>query len=132
MAWGYGLKTSRITDEYDFDESTGYLPPNMYVHDIDDGEYILVRGVDFGRKGSKKMYVSVGSDGLGCIEIHLDDLNGPAVGVIPITATGGKLEFKTFSTKYSPKRKIRGTHDVYFKFTGAGKDLFTFDWWKAR
>ena len=131
MAWGYGLKTSRVNDELIYDDQLGYLPPNMYVHDIDDGEYILVRGVNFGLKGSKKMKVSVGSDGIGCIELHLDSLNGPAVGVIPITPTGGKLDFRTFSTKYT-KRRIRGIHDLYFKFTGADKDLFTFDWWQVK
>ena len=78
------------------------------------------------------MQVSVGSDGIGCIELHLDSLDGPAVGVIPITPTGGKQVFGTFTTKYSPKRKIKGVHDLYFKFTGVGKDLFYFDWWRCK
>ena len=132
MAWGYGLKTSFLDDEYEFDEDLGYLPRNMYVHDIDDGEYILVRGVDFGLKGSRKMSVSVGSDGIGCIELHLDSLSGPAVGVISVTPTGGKMVFKTLSTTYSNPRRIRGKHDLYFVFTGVGKDMFTFDWWRAK
>jgi len=132
MAWGYGLKTSYVDDEFEFDDAVGYLPRNMYVHDIDAGEYILVRGVDFGYRGSKKMQVSVGSDGIGCIEVHLDDPASPAVAVFPITPTGGKMTFKTFTSGYTPKRKIRGTHDVYFVFTGVGRDLFTFDWWRVK
>ena len=130
MAWGYGLKTSYVDYEFEFDDDLGYLPRNMYVHDIDNGEYILVRGVDFGRKGAKKILASVGSDGLGCIEVHLDSPDSPAVAVISVKPTGGKTEFITFTRKF--KRRIRGTHDLYFVFTGVGKDLFTFDWWKMK
>ena len=130
MAWGYGLKTSYVDYEFEFDDDLGYMPRNMYVHDIDNGEYILVRGVDFGRKGAKKILASVGSDGLGCIEVHLDSPDSPAVAVISVKPTGGKTEFLTFTRKF--KRRIRGTHDLYFVFTGVGKDLFTFDWWKMK
>ena len=130
MAWGYGLKTSYLDTEFVFDDTYGYRPRNMYVHDIDDGEYILVRGVDFGRKGAKKIFASVGSDGIGCIEVHLDDQFSPSKAVISITPTGGKTEFKTFTRKF--KRRIRGVHDLYFVFTGAEKDMFTFDWWKMK
>ena len=128
MAWGYGLKTSRSDeDNYTAEE----LPiPNMYVHDIDNGEYILVKGVDFGRKGAKKIQVSVGSDGIGCIEVHLDSPDGPAKAVIPISPTGGKTSFAVQTYRF--KRRIRGTHDLYLVFTGAGKDLFTLDWWRMR
>ena len=130
MAWGYGLKTSYVDYEFEFDDDLGYMPRNMYVHDIDNGEYILVRGVDFGRKGAKKILASVGSDGWGCIEVHLDSPDSPAVAVISVKPTGGKTEFITFTRKF--KRRIRGTHDLYFVFTGVGKDLFTFDWWKMK
>ncbi|MBP5690939.1 MAG: family 43 glycosylhydrolase [Bacteroidaceae bacterium] len=130
MAWGYGLKTSYVDEEYEFDDNVGYLPRNMYVHDIDDGEYLMIRGVNFGRKGAKKIIASIGSDGLGCMEIHLDSPDGPAVGVISVTPTGGKKEFSTFTKRF--KKRLRGVHDLYFVFNGVGKDLFTFDWWKMK
>ena len=130
MAWGYGLKTTRTGEEDNGQKD--FNPTNMYVHDIDNGEYLLVRGVDFGAKGSRKMQVSVGSDGIGCIEVHLDSPDGPSVGVISITPTGGKTVFETFSTKFKPQRRIRGVHDLYFVFTGVGRDLFTFDWWRCK
>ena len=134
MAWGYGLKTSRFAatapSGQDAVQSGNKNVSNMYVHDIDDGEYILVRGVDFGAKGTRKFSASVGSDGIGCIEIHLDSKDSPAVAAIPITATGGKMEFKIFTEKL--KQRIRGKHDLYFVFTGVGKDLFTFDWWRFK
>ncbi|MBO7110969.1 MAG: family 43 glycosylhydrolase [Bacteroidaceae bacterium] len=127
MAWGYGLKTTRADEDIIVD---GKTVPNMYVHDIDDGEYLLVRGVDFGVKGAKKFMISVGSDAIGCIEIHLDSADGPALAVIPITETGGKTNFNTEFKRF--KRRIRGTHDLYLVFTGAGKDLFTIDWWRMK
>ena len=130
MAWGYGLKTSYVDSENDYDETIGYLPKNMYVHDIDDGEYILVRGVDFGRKGAKKMMAALGSDGYGCMEVRLDAPDGPMKALIAVTPTGGKTVFKTYTAKF--KKRIRGVHDLYFVFTGAGRDLFTFDWWKMK
>ena len=130
MAWGYGLKTSYLDEKFVNDEIVGYLPRNMYVHDIDDGEYILLRGVDFGRKGARKMQIAVGSDGFGCIQVHLDDLDSPAKAIIVVNPTGGKKVFNNI--KYRFKRRIRGKHDVYLLFTGAGKDLFTLDWWKMK
>lgn len=128
MAWGYGLKTTRL--ENGVVDEDGVAVTNMYVHDIDDGEYILLRGVDFGRKGAKKMLASVGSDGIGCIEVHLDSPESPAVAVFTINATGGKTNFSTLTRRF--KKRIRGTHDLYLVFTGAGKDLFTFDWWRMK
>ena len=100
------------------------------MHDIDDGEYLMIRGVNFGRKGATKIIASIGSDGLGCMEIHLDSPDGPAVGVISVTPTGGKKEFSTFTKRF--KKRLRGVHDLYFVFNGVGKDLFTFDWWKMK
>lgn len=127
MAWGYGLKTTRDDIVYE----DGVKPViNMYVHDIDDGEYILVRGVDFGAKGAKKIKASIGSDGIGCVEVHLDKLDSPAKAVISVTPTGGKTNFSLFTRRF--KRRIRGTHDLYLVFTGGGKDLFAIDWWMMK
>ncbi|MBO7049437.1 MAG: family 43 glycosylhydrolase [Bacteroidaceae bacterium] len=130
MAWGYGLKTSYLDTEFDFDDAVGYKPRNMYVHDIDNGEYILLRGVDFGGKGARKIIASIGSDGIGCMEVRLDSPDGPLQALISVTPTGGKTEFRKFTKKF--KRRIRGVHDLYFVFTGAEKDMFAFDWWRMK
>ena len=130
MAWGYGLKTSYVDSDFEYDDSYGYQPRNMYVHDIDNGEYILVRGVDFGRKGAKKFMASIGSDGIGCLEVHIDSPDNPSAAIIAVKPTGGKKEFSLFTRKF--KRRIRGQHDVYFVFSGADKDMFTFDWWRMK
>lgn len=133
MAWGYGLKTTRIEmDPKEYDEYDGFEKPvpNMYVHDIDNGEYILVRGVEFGRKGTKKIMASVGSDGIGCMDICIDSPDAIPSATISITPTGGKTSFQTMTTKF--RKRVTGKHDVYFVFRGAEKDLFTFDWWRCK
>jgi hypothetical protein len=130
MAWGYGLKTSYLDTDFEYTEEDGYQPRNMYVHDIDDGEYILLKGVEFGRKGAKKFLASVGSDGYGTISIYLDSRDGAPAAVVPVKATGGKTNFSLLTTRF--KRRIRGKHDLYLVFNGGGKDLFTFDWWRMK
>ena len=136
MAWGYGLKTSRMDEDSSLasddlrEVKHTFNYNNMYVHDIDNGEFILVRGVDFGKKGARKFMASVGSEGIGCIEIHLDSKDSPAVAVVPISPTGGAKEFNIFTEKI--KGRIRGTHDLYLVFTGVGKNLFNFDWWRMK
>jgi len=102
----------------------------MYVHGIDNGEYILLRGVDFGKKGAKKFLASIASDGIGCMEVRLDSPEGPLQAVISVIPSGGKFEFKTYTSKF--KRRIRGVHDLYFVFTGPEKDMFNFDWWRMK
>jgi Beta-xylosidase len=127
MAWGYGLKTSYVDPEFVFDPKRGYSARNMYVHGIDNGEYLLVRGVDFGRKGSRKIKAAIGSDGVGGLEVHIDSPDGRPVSIIPVSPTGGQTNFNLFTGKF--KRRVRGQHDLYFVFTGAGNDLFALDWW---
>jgi len=64
------------------------------------------------------------------MEVRLDSPDGPLQTVISVTPTGGRLEFKKFTRRF--KHRIRGVHDLYFVFTGADKDLFTFDWWRMK
>ena len=97
---------------------------------IDDGEYILVRGVDFGDKGAASLTVSCSALLYGGrIEVRLDDVDGWKAGIIDIPNTKFKYqEFKTGLTRCT------GVHDLYFVFKGSDKqrrNLFNFDWWKA-
>lgn len=121
MAWGYGLKTVTknpwARDHW-----------NQLVTDIDDGEYIMVKGVDFGR-GASRFTVSASCHLYGgLLEIRLDSEDGPCVGSVEIANT--KTELREFSTKVSG---AKGVHDLYFVFK-AGKqqkrNLFMLDWWR--
>ena len=123
MAWGYGLKTTR-------ENPSGPWNPTLFVTDIDDGEYILVKGVDFG-KGADELLVSCSSQMFGGrMEIRLDAPEGRKAGEIDIPNT--KFKYETFSIRLT---KCEGVHDVYFVFKSNSmqkKNLFNFDWWEAK
>ena len=121
MAWGYGLKTTR-------QNPSGPWNPTLFVTDIDEGEYIMVKGVDMG-KGASKFTASV-SAGLfgGSIEVRLDDVEGTLVGTVDVPYT--KFKYQELSTKLEG---ARGVHDLYLVFKGTKqqkRNLFNFDWWK--
>ena len=116
IAWASGLKTAQ-------DSSA----EGIYVTQINDGDYMKVRGVNF-QRGSKAFYANVASLSGGSIEIRLDSLGGKLMGVCDVKTRGGLERWKTVTAKIS---KANGTHDVYFVFKGVkGADLFNFNWWR--
>ncbi len=122
MAWGYGLKTTPRN------RWARHQPWNQLVTGIDDGEYIKVRGVDFG-SGAKKFDANVQAYLYGGnMEIRLDDIDGPVIGELTVPGTKGKIE-----TLSCPIKDAKGVHDLYFVFKGSKHqkaDLFNFDSWK--
>ena len=95
--------------------------------DIDNGDYIKLRQVDFGRSPkSFEARVAPAAAG-GTIELHLDSLAGTLIGTLDITTTGDGQQWITKSCTIS---NAKGVHDLYFRFTGEAKDLFNFDWWR--
>jgi hypothetical protein len=98
----------------------------MDVCDIGNDSYIKVKGVNFGR-GAMSLDARVASEQPGGkIEVRLDSPAGPLVGFCVVPTTGGLQKWTTVS---SPIRGATGTHDLYFRFTGRGSNLFNFDWW---
>lgn len=114
ISWSEGLKTQR-------DSKTG-----MYVTEINNNDYLIVKGVDFG-KGANAIDVSCTSLVGGKIEIRLDNQYGNIVGVCEINNSGST--WKTFSAKIM---NTKGVHDLCFVFKGEDGDLFNIDWWKFR
>lgn len=123
MAWGYGLKTTR-------ENPSGPWNPTLFVTDIDDGEYLMLKGVDFG-KGAKKFTASCSSQLYGGeMEIHIDDVDGPMIGKITVPNT--KFKYQEFTTDLT---NASGKHDLYFVFKGGKmqkRNLFNFDWWEMK
>lgn len=115
MSWGWGLKTVE----------TATFPKVIQLCNIDDGETLMLRNVDFGNKGAKKFIASVASVKKGtAIEVRLDHADGPLAGVLVLSGNG----------QSSCKLKApRGIHDLVFVFKGAAKtDLFLWDWWQMK
>ena len=101
----------------------------MDVCDIRNGSYIKVKGVNFG-SGARSFDARVASGSAGGnIEVRLDSPAGPLVGTCAVTGTGGG---QAWTTRSCPVHGATGTHDLYLRFTGAGGDLFHFDWWQFR
>jgi len=121
MAWGYGLKTAKAF-------TTGPDRETPFVTDIDEGEYILIKGVDFG-KGAKSFTVSAASHLYGgSIEIRVDAKDGKQIGYLTVPST--KDEFKSITCSL---KKVTGIHDLYFVFKGNSKqtgNLFKWDTWQ--
>ena len=130
MAWGRRLKTAKMGIPNtgvvkDMPTSTGRR--NMYVFDINDGEYIRLRGVDFGT-GAKRF--SINAAGIGSVEIllRLDSQEGPVVGKVKIGGTSSENVYKPFTTKV---KHCEGIHDLYLCFDKAQGDV-RLDYWKFK
>ena len=120
MAWGYGLKT----------RESSTFPKSIQLCNIDNGESLMLRNVDFGNSGAKKFTACVASLKAGnTIEIHLDNVDGPLVGTLKVPATRSLDTWKTASCKM---KDAKGVHDLFFVFRGVGTDLFQWDWWEMK
>lgn len=130
MAWGYGLKTCKVGVPNtgvvkDMPYSTGRV--NQYVTDINEGEYIRLRGVDFGAAGAKSFIASVASEnGNGEIVVRIDGIEGRRIGSLRVEPTGG---IEHFSTVQTTVEAITGVHDLYLSFQNL-MGTFNFDWWQ--
>jgi len=114
IAFESGIETAR-------NEKTG-----MYVTDVDNGDYIKVRSVDF-NKPVKTFQASVATASQGGkIELHVDGLTGPLLGTLEVKSTGG---FQTWALQSCKVSSVKGVHDLYFVFKGGDGDLFNMDWW---
>ena len=115
IAWGQGVET--VTNEQ----------VGVYVSDLNNGDHIKVRSVDFGKGASSfEANVATTTSG-GGIEIRLDSLTGTLIGKLDIKATGGWQNWKNQTAKVS---RTKGIHDVFFVFKGSENNLFNFNWWK--
>ncbi|RYD61377.1 MAG: carbohydrate-binding protein, partial [Verrucomicrobiaceae bacterium] len=122
MAWESGIETQPFGQG------------GIDVCDINDGDSIEVRNVDFALLGAGAFTAKVASDTApgartgGRIELHLDSASGPVVGNIAVPYTGGLTQWQNVTTSVSG---ATGVHDLYLTFRGGHKgNLFNFDAWK--
>jgi len=130
MAWGYGLKSAKMGIRNtgvvsDMPASTGKR--NMYIFDIDNGEYIKLRGVDFG-KGAKSFELTAAATGGCTVTLRLDSKEGPIVGTLAVKATDSAEAYRQFGTKV---KGAEGVHDLYLCFSNPTGDV-RLDWWQFR
>ena len=128
MNWGFGLKSAKMGIENtgvikDMPESTGKR--NMYIFDLNDGEYIRLRGVDFGDKGAKSFAINAAAAGSANVVLRLDSQDGPVIGTAVIGSTGSVDKYKSFSAKV---KGATGVHDLYLCFDKTQGDV-RLDYW---
>ena len=119
MAWSEGLKT----------ESNKHV--GVYVTDIQNGDYLQLRNVDFSR-AAKTMEARVASSQHGGqIEVHLDSTDGKTIAKVEVPITGGWEDWTTVSGPVT--ETIIGKHDIYLVFKGRMcTKLFNFDYWQFK
>jgi len=100
---------------------------NMYIYDINDGELIKLRGVDFG-EGASRFSIAAASSGSCTVTLRLDSQNGPVIGTAVIARTGSTEKYRTFGTKVS---SAAGVHDLYLCFSDTSGDT-RLDWWQFK
>ena len=91
----------------------------MKVTNIHSGDWIALRGVDFGETGASKFMCRVTplASGNGIIQIRLGGLEGAAVGYVIIEA-GQSAEITV-----DLLRIVTGIHDLVFVFHGQAYDF---------
>lgn len=116
MTWGYGLKTVPNSKN------------SLSVVDVNSGEYICVRGVDFGKNKARRFEVSALPLEGGNLKIRLDAPDGKIVGNVNILQGNGISKYELYSCEINA---VSGVHDLYLSFEGENnKDLFELDYWK--
>lgn len=116
MAWGYGLKTAPNADK------------SLSVVDVNNGECICVRGVNFGKNKARRFEVSALPLEGGNLKIRLDAPDGKIVGNVNIPQGNETSKYELYSCEVNA---VSGIHDLYLSFEGENnKDLFELDYWK--
>jgi arabinoxylan arabinofuranohydrolase len=104
------------TEEYDTADGR-----RVRVTDIHTGDWIALRGVNFGAEGAKKFWCRVTPPSTrGIIQIKQGSLDGPAVGYVIIEPGAATVEIDLLRT-------VLGIQDLIFVFYGTG---FKFEEWR--
>ena len=115
MAWSQGVKTETCTEG------------GMALGDIENGEYIKIKGADFG-VGAKSFTARVASNTSGgSIELRLGSKTGTLIGTCAVVSTGGWQTWKTVTCDVTG---ATGVKDLFLVFTGGSGFLFNLNWWR--
>jgi arabinoxylan arabinofuranohydrolase len=98
---------------------------NLYM--LDNNDWTMVEGVDFGSSGASSIAMRVASTKTGgTIEIRTGSSTGTLIGTVTVPNTGGNQTWQTVNANVT---KTTGVQNVYFVFKGSGSSLFNVDYW---
>ncbi|MDP5275923.1 carbohydrate-binding protein [Chengkuizengella axinellae] len=105
-------------------ESTSDVGGGLNVGWIDGGDSLSYSNIDF-QTGVTSVDVRVASESEGgVIELRVDQIDGPVIGTVSFTNTGG---WQNWETKTTSIQSTSGIHDVYLLFIG-DSDLGNVNW----
>jgi arabinoxylan arabinofuranohydrolase len=100
----------------------------MDVTELQAGDWIKLRSVDFGTTGAQSFSAAVASaTSDGSIELHLDSPSGTLIGTCAVPGTGGP---QSWALVTCPVTGATGVHDLYLTFAGVSSPLFNVDYWQ--
>lgn len=112
MAGSYGLKLDRRDGR------------RHWVTHIHNGDWIMLRSVDFGDSAPVQATVEVlNFREAGSIEFYADNMSGKPLA--KLTVGGENAVYNAPVTV-----PVTGVHDLFILFRGGDGELFDFDWWK--
>ncbi len=123
MAWGYRFKTAPMDDSERYPCSR----KGRYLTDIDQNEYLLIRGVDFGAEGASIFKAMTRSSKTNSeIVLRIDSPQGFTIGRLAVPQS----DDWTLSTTELDSPTSVGIHDLYICFHGEGSNLLDLDYWE--
>jgi arabinoxylan arabinofuranohydrolase len=100
----------------------------LNVTHVKNGDWIKIKGVDFGKKGAKKFTISLASTGNNnFIELHLGSPTGKVIGQLAVPNTNDGQSWKMVSCKVDG---AVGLQDVYIAIKGSETPAVNMDWWE--
>ena len=99
----------------------------MDVGFIENGDWIRIRGVNFGTGVSGFSARVASATSGGNIELRLGSPTGTLIGTCPVAGTGG---WQTWTTKTCTVSGASGVKDLYLRFAGGSGFLLNVNWWQ--
>ena len=103
------------------DESEKYGAGNMALGGIDTGDFVLVKGVDFGGESPSKWSARLKNPegGTGVIQLRMDGPTGEVLGYLPVNEAVS--EFTEYTIELT--QQVTGLHDLCLIFYGEGYEI---------
>ncbi len=113
-----------------FAYNEGSNDPGKCVHRIRPTDYLVYNAVDVGKNPKYlEVRISANTEKKIKLSVHVDNKNGPKIGELTIPRTA--LQNRGFRTIKIPLKSVRGTHDIYLKFSSSFAHLeASLNWFK--